>query len=63
MNKSVPIGTIACVKEYLTRLGFDEIFNHSKNRGEPLFPLVCAIISYRLMENFSVEGCRRCQAI
>lgn len=58
-NKSVPIGTIACVREYLTKLGFDEVFDNAKSRGHSLFPLVCAIISYRLTENFSVEGCGR----
>jgi transposase len=30
-----------------------------KLKGEPLFPLVCAIISYRLTENYSTEGCGR----
>jgi transposase len=58
-NKSLPIGTIAAVKEYLTKLGFDGFFNGLKERGIPLFPLVCALISYRLTENFSVEGCGR----
>ncbi|MFA7065107.1 MAG: transposase [Bacilli bacterium] len=58
-NKSVPIGTIACVREYLTKLGFDDLFDNSKSKGHPLFQLVCAIISYRLTENFSVEGCGR----
>ena len=58
-NKSVPIGTIACVREYLEKLGLDRVFNDAKNRGHSLFPLVCAIISYRLTENFSVEGCGR----
>ncbi|MGE4212705.1 MAG: transposase [Candidatus Methanomethylophilaceae archaeon] len=55
----MPIGTIACVREYLEKLGFDEVFNRSKSKGQALFPLVCAIISYRLTENFSVEGCGR----
>ena len=58
-NKSLPIGTIACVKEYLEKLGLDDYFDGIKSRGEPLFPLVCALISYRLTENFSVEGCGR----
>lgn len=58
-NKSLPIGTIAAVKEYLEKLGFDEFFDGIKGRGERLFPLVCALISYRLTENFSVEGCGR----
>ncbi len=58
-NKSLPIGTIACVREYLGKLGSDRVFIDAKNRGHPLFPLVCAIISYRLTENFSVEGCGR----
>lgn len=47
------------MREYLTKLGFDRVFNDAKNKGQPLFPLVCAIISYRLTENFSVEGCGR----
>jgi len=59
MNKSVPIGTIACVREYLEKLGFDEVFNRSKSKGQAPFPLVCAIISYRLTGNFSAEGCGR----
>ena len=58
-NKSVPIGTIACVREYLIKLGSDEVFDNVKSKGQPLFPLICAIISYRLMENFSAEGCGR----
>ncbi|MGE4212305.1 MAG: hypothetical protein AB7E75_02955 [Candidatus Methanomethylophilaceae archaeon] len=47
------------MREYLEKLGFDEVFNRSKSKGQALFPLVCAIISYRLTENFSVEGCGR----
>jgi len=58
-NKSVPIGTIACVREYLIKLGFDEVFDNAESKGQPLFPLICAIISYRHTENFSVEGCGR----
>ena len=58
-NKSLPIGTIAAVKEYLEKLGFDGFFDDIKERGERLFPLVCALISYRLTENFSIEGCGR----
>ncbi len=58
-NKSVPIGTMACVGEYLTKPGFDDLFDNYKSRGRPLFQLVCAIISYRLTENFSVEWCGR----
>jgi hypothetical protein len=56
-NKSLPIGTIAAAKEYLAKLGFGRFFNALKERGPQLFPLVCALISYRLTENFSVEGC------
>ncbi|MDR1405481.1 MAG: hypothetical protein LBJ20_07965 [Candidatus Methanoplasma sp.] len=59
MNKSLPTGTIAFVKEYLKKLGLGEYLNGLKLKGEPLFPLVCAIISYRLMENYSTEGCGR----
>jgi hypothetical protein len=44
-NKSPPVGTIAFVKEYLGKLGLEDIFNGMKTKGEPLFPLVCAIIS------------------
>ena len=58
-NKSLPIGTIACAREYLEKLELDRVFNDARGRGQPLFPLVCAIISYRLTENFSVEGCGR----
>ena len=58
-NKSLPIGTIATVNEYLGKLGLDGFFNGIKCRGEPLFPLVCSLISYRLTENFSAEGCGR----
>lgn len=58
-NKSLPIGTIAAVKEYLEKLGSDAFFNEIKERGERLFPLVCALISYRSTENFSIEGCGR----
>ncbi|MDR1405451.1 MAG: hypothetical protein LBJ20_07810 [Candidatus Methanoplasma sp.] len=58
-NKSLPTGTIAFVKEYLRKLGLEDHFNKLKLKGEPLFPLVCAIISYRLTENYSAEGCGR----
>jgi len=58
-NKSVPKDTIAFVKEYLAKLGFDIIFDDAKSRGHPLFPPICAIVSYRLTENFSVKGCGR----
>jgi hypothetical protein len=58
-NKSLPIGTIAAVREHLAKLGFDRFFNVLKERGPQLFPLVCALISYRLTENFSVEGRER----
>ena len=58
-DKSVPIGTIACVGEYLTKPGFDDPFYNFDSRGRPLFRLVRAIVSYRLTENLSVEGCGR----
>lgn len=58
-NEPVPIGTMARVREYLTKPGFDDLFDNSKSRGCPLFRLVCAIVSYRLTEDFSVEGCGR----
>jgi len=58
-NKSVPIGTIAAVRNYMEKLGFAPLLHTMKRRGEPLFPLVCSLISYRLTENFSVEGCGR----
>jgi len=47
------------VREYLGKLELDTVFNDAKSRGQPLFSLVCAIVSYRLTENFSVEGCGR----
>jgi len=47
------------VKEYLEKLGFDAFFDGIKERGEPLYPPVCALMSYRLTENFSIEGCGR----
>ena len=43
----------------MEKLGFAPLLHAMKRRGEPLFPLVCALISYRLTENFSVEGCGR----
>jgi transposase len=58
-NKSLPIGTIAAVTEFLRKLGLEKFFNGLKQRGPRMFPLVCALISYRLTENFSVEGCGR----
>jgi transposase len=58
-NKSLPIGTIAAVREYLLKLGLDEYFDGIKSKGIPLSPLVSALISYRLTENFSIEGCGR----
>jgi transposase len=35
------------------------MFAAIKRKGVPLFPLITALISYRLTENFSVEGCGR----
>jgi hypothetical protein len=58
-NISVPIGTVAAVKEYLNKLGLGPILATIKKKGVPLFPLITALISYRLTENFSVEGCGR----
>ena len=58
-NISVPIGTVTAVKEYVNKLGLGPILSKIKRKGVPLFPLLVAMISYRLTENFSVEGCGR----
>ncbi|WP_148305802.1 IS1634 family transposase [Candidatus Methanoplasma termitum] len=58
-NKSLPIGTITAVREFLGKLGLDEYFDGIKSGGSPLSPLVSALISYRLTENFSIQGCGR----
>jgi transposase len=50
---------MAAVKEYLGKLGLDEYFDGIKSKGTPLSSLVNALISYRLTENFSIEGCGR----
>lgn len=50
---------MAFVKEHLGKLGPEAVFEKMKVEGEPLFPLVCAIVSYRFTENHSTEGCGR----
>jgi transposase len=58
-NISVPVGTVTAVKEYLNKLGLGPVLSSIKKKGVPLSPLVTALISYRLTENFSVDGCGR----
>jgi len=58
-NISVPVGTVRTVREYLNKLGLGPVFSGLKRKGVPLFPLVTALVSYRLTENFSVDGCGR----
>ena len=58
-NISVPVGTVTAVREYLNKLGLGPIFSMVKRKGVPLFPLVTALVSYRLTENFSADGCGR----
>lgn len=58
-NISVPIGTVTAVKEYVNKLGLGPILSKIKTKGVPLLPLLVALISYRLTENFSVDGCGR----
>lgn len=47
------------MKEYLNKLGIGPVFANIKKKGVALFPLVTALVSYRLTENFSVDGCGR----
>jgi len=58
-NISVPVGTVETVKEYLNKLGLGPVLAGIKRKGVPLLPLVTALVSYRLTENFSVDGCGR----
>jgi transposase len=58
-NISVSAGTVAAVREYLNKLGLGPILRRIKRKGVPLFPLITALISYRLTENFSIDGCGR----
>ena len=58
-NKSIPIGTIAAVRHFMEKLELDSLFPKFKGRGSELFALAAALISYRLTENFSIEGCGR----
>lgn len=58
-NKSLPIGTIATVKDSIRKLNLDRYFDGLKTRGINLSPLVAALVSYRLTENFSIDGCGR----
>lgn len=50
---------MAFVKEHLGKLGLEAVFEKMKVDGEPLFPLVCAIVPYRSTEDHSTEGCER----
>ena len=58
-NIAVPIGTMEFVKEYADKLGLGPVFSRIKRKGVPLLPLVNSLAFYRLMENFSIEGCER----
>jgi len=58
-NKSIPIGTITAVRHFMEKLELDSLFPRFKGRGSELFALAAALISYRLTENFSIEGCGR----
>ena len=58
-NISVPVGTVTAVREYLNKLGIGPVLADTKRKGVPLLPLVTALISYRLTENFSIDGCGR----
>ena len=58
-NKSIPIGTVAAVRYFMEKLELDSLFPQFKGRGSELFALAAALISYRLTENFSIEGCGR----
>lgn len=54
-NKSYPVGTILAVQGVFSRLGLSEVFGKHKGRGRCLASLVEALVSYKLVENFSIS--------
>jgi transposase len=54
-NKSYPVGTILAVQGVFDRLGLSEVFKKHKRRGICLASLVEAMVSYKLVENFSIS--------
>jgi len=58
-NKSIAIGTIRAVRIYSERLGLRQALSPFKSKGVGLHILIEALIAYKLVENFSIEGCGR----
>lgn len=58
-NKSIAIGTIRAVRLYSERLGLREALSPYKSKGMELHKLIEALVAYKLVENFSIEGCGR----
>jgi transposase len=54
-NKSYPVGAILAVQGIFSRLRLSEIFQKHKRRGICLVSLVEALVSYKLVENFSIS--------
>jgi transposase len=58
-NKSIAIGTIRAVRIYSERLGLRQALAPFKSKGVELHKLIEALVAYKLVENFSIEGCGR----
>ena len=58
-NKSIAIGTIRAVRIYSERLRLRQALSPFKSKGVELHILIEALIAYKLVENFSIEGCGR----
>jgi transposase len=58
-NKSIAIGTIRAVLIYSERSGLREALGPFKSKGVELHRLIEALVAYKLVENFSIEGCGR----
>jgi len=52
---SFPIGSIAAVKKYFSKLGLSKVFGRHKKRGRDLTQLTSALVSYKLTENLSIS--------
>lgn len=54
-NISFPIGSIAAIKEYYSKLDLGKVFSPLKTRGRDINGLIQGLVTYKLTENLSVS--------
>ena len=54
-NICVPIGSMLAVQFFYEKLGFYDIFSKHKSKGLDLNRLLIGLVSYKLIENFSIK--------